>query len=207
MASRAIKVTVRSDMDRVISKFRVADPKPAVARALNKTITTCRAKASQAIRAAGYNIKAGDIKAAMSISRASGAVLIARITASGRPIPLGKYGARQTGKGTSVRVKNGTKLIPGAFIATMPSGHKGVFVRVGSAAHTNLKALGMFKQPKGARRKAQYKHGLPIDELFGPSIPSAFINEVVTQQLITTARDRFPVVLAQELNYLQLKGR
>lgn len=51
---------------------------------------------------------------------------------SGEPVPLGKYPARQTRRGVSVQVNKGQrKLLKGAFIATMDSGFRGVFMREG----------------------------------------------------------------------------
>ncbi len=53
---------------------------------------------------------------------------------TGKHVPLGKYPARQTKKGVSVQVNQGQrKLIKGAFIAKMKSGHVGVFQREGRA--------------------------------------------------------------------------
>jgi hypothetical protein len=51
---------------------------------------------------------------------------------SGKEIPLAKYPARQTKRGVSVLVNKGKrKLVRGAFLATMKSGHTGVFRREG----------------------------------------------------------------------------
>ena len=48
------------------------------------------------------------------------------------PVPLADYPSRQNRKGVRVQVNVGsTKLIKSAFIATMRSGHRGVFVREG----------------------------------------------------------------------------
>lgn len=56
------------------------------------------------------------------------------LRASGTPLPLIAFGARQNRKGVSVlQTKGNRTVIPGAFIATMPrSGHTGVFERTGS---------------------------------------------------------------------------
>jgi len=55
-----------------------------------------------------------------------------RLTISGAGIPLAAYPHRQTAKGVSVRVnRGGAKLIQSAFLATMRSGHRGVFARSG----------------------------------------------------------------------------
>lgn len=70
---------------------------------------------------------------------------------SGRRIPLMHFGARQTKKGVTYMInkKTGRKLLPGAFIAEMPSGHKGVFKRKGKAR-------------------------LPIAEEYGPDLGEVF---------------------------------
>jgi hypothetical protein len=75
--------------------------------------------------------------------------------------PLINYGAKQTKKGVTVRVKNGRTTLRHAFIATMPNGHKGVFERVGSG-HKRV-----------TKKGRSYMSGLPIKELYGPSIPDS----------------------------------
>jgi hypothetical protein len=56
------------------------------------------------------------------------------IDVSGEPVPLVAYPHRQTKKGVSVEVNRGKRtLLKGAFVATMRSGHKGVFRREGKA--------------------------------------------------------------------------
>lgn len=208
-----MRVSVQADINAIMAQFeQIKDPKPAVSRAINKTMTTARAKTAQAIRAVGYNIKAGDIKKSLSTSRrATRQLLVAYLDARGRPIPLIKYGAteqRRAGGGVSVNVLNGRKLIQGAFVATMPNGHKGVFVRVGSAAHQKVMARkdGIRAGRKGSKHRDSSGHGLPILELFGPAIPSAFKHNTVQGKMVAIATARFPVVLKQELNFLALKS-
>ncbi len=166
----------------------------AIARALNKTATTARVEAARNIRDAGYGLKVGKIKDALSIRRATGEELTAVLRSTGQPIPLINYGARQTAKGVSVNVKNGRKVIPHAFVATMRSGHTGVFIRTGKPH---------LKQSRNAKA-GKRTDNLPIDELFGPSIPSAFANDVVQDAVADAIEERFPVVLRQELKYLGL---
>jgi hypothetical protein len=142
------------------------------------------------VRAAGYNLRASDVKAAIVVKRASAGSLTATVVAKGRPIPLIKYDARQTGQGVSVRVQKGRKLIAHAFIAVMPNGHKGVFVRV-NARHLKY--------------KGQWKKDLPIKQLFGPGIPDALANEIVQDTLQSFIVERFPVILEHEYEWLQRK--
>lgn len=187
-----INVSVKTDIDRALRKLHLTkdESRKAIARALSKTATTARAEAARDIRDAGYGLKIGDIKDAISIRRATAYDLKALVRATGRPIPLIQYGARQTKKGVTVNVKNGRKRIAHAFIATMPNGHKGVFVRKGD------------QHRRVMRNGRVVSTGLPIRELYGPSIPSAFANEVVQRAIASAIRERFPTVLKQELAYL-----
>lgn len=177
-----IKISVQADISGALRKLQLTkeEASKAIPRALNKTATTARAEAAREIKAAGYKLKIGDLKKSITIKRASRAVLTAQVTASGKPIPLSRYGARQNRKGVSVAVLKGRKTITGAFLATMPSGHRGVFVRQG-------------------------KGRLPIDQKFGPSVPDAFSNKVVQGALRRVIRERFNVVLAQELRFARLR--
>lgn len=191
-----MRVIGQIDINNALRKLDVRrnGVKPAVARALNKTGTTGRAQASRSIQAAGYNMKAGDIKAAITLPRrASQDDLNIELRARGKAIPLIQFGARATKRGVSVNVKRGRTTLSHAFIATMPSGHRGVFERVGT----------MHKRV--ARHGRRLSSGLPIRELFGPSIKAAFASDAVSSEVINTMRARFPVVLVQELNFEALR--
>ena len=56
----------------------------------------------------------------------------------------------------------------------------------------------------GRGGKTQW-HGLPIFELYGPAIPSAFMNKKVQESLQGFIRDKFPAILSHEIEYLSLK--
>jgi hypothetical protein len=190
-------VSVSTDISGALEKFRTVREDvrdKAVVRALNKTGQQVKTQAAREIRGAGYNVKIGEIKKSINLIRANATTLTAIVKARGKPIGLIQYGARAISSGVSVQVKNGRKVIKHAFIATMPSGHKGVFLRVG---------VGHRKVIKGG--KVTW-HGLPIQELFGPSIPSAFINKTVQQALAAAVREKFPRLLKHEIEYLRLKS-
>jgi hypothetical protein len=189
-----ITVSVRGDISRALRKLDVTreQARKAIPRALNKTATTARAEAAREIRSAGYGLKIAAIKKSIRIIRATGSQLRAIVRASGKPIPLIEYAARQTRAGVTVNVLRGRKLIKGVFIATMPSGHRGVVRRKGLTS-------------KRVIRKGRVAYsGLPIQELFGPSVPAAFANSVVQAALISAIRKRFPEVLRQELRFAGL---
>jgi len=163
----------------------------ATVRALNKLADQVKTAGSKEIRAAGYNMKAAAIKRQITIRRASLATPVVLIRCSGRPIPLIQFSARQISAGVSVSVKNGRKVIPGAFIATMPTGHKGVYVRVGDQHRRTVR-----------NGKPEWS-GLPIKELFGPGVSDAFGNEVVQQALLRLIQDKFPGILEHEITFLR----
>ena len=171
------------DLDLAISEMRDVAP----VRALNKMADQLKVQASRAMRDAGYGLKAADVKKGLRVQRATQGSKRASVIASGRPIPLIKYTARQTSKGVTVNVQKGRKLIAGAFIATMPSGHQGVYVREAGGKHRKVNARG----------KASW-HQLPIRELFGPSVPDGLANKAVQQTLVQLVVERFPKLLAHE---------
>lgn len=200
-AQLMLSVNVKADISQALRKIAASkeDVAKAVPRALNKTATTVRAEAARKIVSVGYGIKINAIKRSLSIRRATQAQRVAIVKATGRPIPLINYGARQTKPGVSVAVLHGRKTVRHAFIATMHSGHKGVFIRADvNAAAANAKGFKIHRQ----RAAGVSRHGLPIDELFGPGVPSAFANQAVQTAIAQVARERFGVVLNQELRYI-----
>lgn len=133
--------------------------KRAVVRALRKAGSTAlrdmRFEAVKRIRAR-KRIKPRFISRAITLRRAKGSDIAAMqwaVNLSGDPVPLTAYPHRQTAKGVSVEVNRGKRtLIKGSFVATMRSGHEGVFRRRG-------------------------KQRLPIDELRGSRPVDALLHE------------------------------
>lgn len=183
-----VKVDVRSDLNAVIvglEGYRQDLIDGAVVRALNRTATTVRAEAARDIHLEYDGLKISDIKDKIAIRQATRITQRVVISVSGRPIPIIQFDARQTRLGVTVKVKGARKLLRGAFIATMPSGHQGVFYRRGVA---------------GARAPR-----LPIDQVFSISLPVAFSNKKVMDAVVRAAKQRFPTALAQETNYLKIR--
>ncbi len=168
------------------------ETRPAVARALNRMIGQVKVRGAREVRAAGYKLKISDIKNAIRINRASTSRLRADAIASGRPIPLVKYNARQVGAGVSVDVLNGRKVIGHAFIANTANGSPQVFVRKPGAKHKKVMRNG----------KAQWT-ALPIDKKYGPSIPDALANKAVERALVDLISERFPAILSHEHAWLK----
>jgi hypothetical protein len=127
----------------------------AMVRALNRGINS--AKTVMVLRISkDAGLKSKDVRAALPVTPATANRPIARLATNLKRIPLIKFGARGPepsrgkGRGVTYRIGNsGRQRIPNAFIGTMASGHRGVFVR---------KAKGR----------------LPIREAFGPSLGHVF---------------------------------
>jgi hypothetical protein len=193
------QVGVRTNAGEVASQFADAARAMrdrATMRALNEVADQAKVAASRQIRDVGYKLKISAIKKGIEVKRATPANLRAAVIARGRPIPLIEYSARQTSKGVSVSVLNGRKLIPGAFIVTMPSGHRGVFVREENARHKKMRTRG----------KPSW-HSLGIRELFGPAIPDAMANKEVADAFERFVDQAFPAILDREFSFLAKLGR
>lgn len=183
----SVKVTsnirdVLSDLDALRK-----DAKPAVISALNKMADQVKTQAARSVRDAGYQLKIGTIKESIRIKRASGSNLTAAAIASGRPISLINYGAKQAATGVQVNVLKGRKVVSHAFIATAPNGQRQVFARVAGSKHKK-NAKGVWTQ-------------LPIKKLYGPSIPAALVNVSVKDAIIAFIEDKFPKILQAQLNF------
>ena len=126
----------------------------------SSALRAMRAEASRRIRER-KGIKAGYIDIALAmISPSPQDPFVWRLVAKAKPLPLMAFGARQTKTGVSVEVTKGKRsIVRHAFIATMQSGHTGVFMRRGN---------------KQIARKGRYvgKARQPIHELFTATVAS-----------------------------------
>lgn len=119
-----------------------------IVRSLNRAIKSGQTVMVRAI-AQDTGLKSGDVRNAMRLKLASVASPEASLGTSLARIPLIDFGAKQTRRGVTYKLQGGRSRIENAFIATMGSGHVGVFARASKAR-------------------------LPIKELFGPSLGHVF---------------------------------
>ena len=124
----------------------------AARRTVNKLIRKAKTVGVRSSREL-YNIKAKDLNRSIKLSRARGSRLEATIQVRGGRIKVYYFGAKQTRKGVTVRIRRdrGRKLIRSAFIQTMPTGSIGVFRRKKGArlpieTVTTISAAQMFEQ-------------------------------------------------------------
>lgn len=126
------------------------------------------------------------------------------LLASGEAIPLIEYPNRQLRRGVSVAINASKRvLIKSAFMATMKSGHTGIFTRRTTGAHGPLT-----KGQSKANASGVYKVGrLPIDELFSTRVSDVFndagmIDAVVARGLLVFDQT-FERVMPLELDKLK----
>ena len=114
----------------------------------------------------------------------SASVTIAtHIRSSRRPIPLIDFpSTRQTATGVATRAWGRPQVIRSAFIATMPTGHRGVF-----------------------RRSSRTR--LPIRELWGPHIHGTFTTPEIASLLHGVITDRLNVNLRRRIRAEQRRRR
>lgn len=174
----------------------------ATVSALNRTATTVRAAAVREIRQEYPGLKAGAIREKLKILRANRGRLMSTVTLRGSRIALIEFSPRQTKKGVSVRIKGQRKLIPHAFITTMKSGLKSVFVRAQNSKPYNP----VFRHGKGSRLRSSGPD-LPIAELMSLSLPRAFVNRKVQGVLKRLARETFIKNYRAELAFRSARGR
>jgi hypothetical protein len=157
----------------------------ATASAINKVTTQARTQASRNI-ARTYGLPASAVKKSLYVSpRANFRSITAAIKAEGVNLPLIVFSARQTRAGVTVRVKGGRQLVRSAFIATMKSGHRGVFGR------------GRYGQQGFTPGKAR----LPITELVGVGVPTAFKNAQVLAAMRALIDEKFPTIMRAEIAF------
>lgn len=184
-----------SEMRKEFSHLSGREFNKGVARALNRTITKVRTDAGRSLRGQ-YKIKAMELKKRTAIHKARPDYLVAEIVWKGRPLPLKLFKPSQKARGVSVNITGRRKTIRGAFLATMSSGHMGVFAR------------GRYQQGEFIFRKhraRKFGPDLPITEMVTTSVPIMVQNQNVIDQISNTAGDVFPKRLEHELNYISSK--
>jgi hypothetical protein len=155
-----IDIQISKSQLKRLNKFLQRYPKAApkiISRSINKTATTARTDISRDVNKT-YSLKVGAIKKMIRLFRATRRRWRADLKLANYRIPLKQFSARQIKSGVSYKIKKsgGRKKIY-AFIAKMPSGHEGVFMRAGS--------------------EGNYVPRLPINEKHGPSLSAIFDRE------------------------------
>lgn len=156
-----------------------------VRRALNRSLTTMQTAAKKEVRTR-YHIKAGDIQSHLTSEKATTSNLQVRLAGKGSAIPLDrfKYSPKTANpkrkKAINVAVKkNGNKALPGAFLTDL-SGNK-IFKRLG-------------------------KKRLPIERLYGPSVPQMMENENIPNLVTDEGMKTFDTRVNHEVSRILERG-
>lgn len=173
-----------------------------LSRALNRTIKPAKTEVSKGLRKE-INIKAAEVKKGTKVNKASTARLITSIILSHKKIPIVKFGAKQTKKGVTFKVykKKGRKTMEGAFLATMSSGHKGVFRR---GIGQNRRQINQIRSTRKSEKSSQVtKHNIYIGEQFGTSLHKAFAkSEQLIKNIIAKAYQRLDHNIEAQIKYV-----
>ncbi len=185
----------------------------AVMRSLNKTVAGARTDAVKLLRA-DYNMKAGSIRDALLIQKASVSRSEAKLYGAGSPgILLVEFrrGSRQVpstrrlrGGGYSPKVgisvlvskRGGKKQVKGAFVARMSSGHVGVFRRTGISGPTFGRSSGRSKLPSNRQ----------IEELYGPSPIKIMASDRYDEEMENKLQVRWDKNIEHEADYVLKKA-
>lgn len=151
----------------------------AIANALNRAMTTVATAVPKEVREE-YHVKAGDVSKTIKKKRASRSNLSAEVRSSGSPIGLEKFKVspktvnpkRKSQLKISVK-KSGAKTVVGAFIA-------------------NINGIKVFKRVAKPR--------LPIEHLFGPSVPQMIDDEPRVQRINQKGADMFNTRINHEIS-------
>lgn len=209
-----INETDRLSVEKMLADLKGAGTRVTV-RAVNKTLSGVKTDSSAAIRVE-VTAKKAAVDETFKISKASAANPRAYIASTGKPLALIDYSSRQTNNGVSVQVRKDRtrKVVKHSFIASMKSGHKGVFWRRWHEKSTTMK---LNKTDKAIMRSGfvwsaklnryvpmawlpkQYR--LPIEELYGPRVPDIMSNDPVMKSILTKADDRLHKNIVHELDY------
>ncbi len=165
-------------------------------RAVDKTMGTVKTTVSRVARQE-LNIRKRDLDPNIGIRKFEAARNSGAVTIVGDSLPLYDFSPVQMASGVRVKIKKKgpSKVVEGAFIAGMKSGHSGVFWR----EWHQFKAPSRSKMPPW--KKLPRKYRLKIHELFTTSIPEALGDRVPMQEILKDAGENLHKNLDHEVNY------
>ena len=209
MASVTLNQNDVRSLEASLSEIKLGS-KDAIIAATNDSMAGVKTEAARLVGEV-ITAKISTIKSHFVINKMNKSDMTADITAAGKPLPLIEYSARSVVKGTSVQVlrKSTRSVIRHAFIATMLSGHKGVFWRA-------PRKVGTGKWPVGRRMKLPSPFGvydkltkfqLPIEELYGPRIEDILDNDEIINPILDHASQRFDDRLEYHTERLLARAR
>ena len=198
----ATVVIDKTDLDKTMQALIGRWGAPSVIRmATNDVLGGVRTDAVKYIDAK-VSLKPTIIRKHFTLNKMTAEDLSASVDCRGDPLPLIYYGATSVVKGVKVRILNSgpRDLVKHAFIATMKSGHKGVFWRSNRVKGIRPKRFPVGKRttvPSPRARSGEEIRGgystfqLPIHELYGPRVPDIFDDNDIMDLVLKGASLRF----------------
>ncbi|WP_312117944.1 phage tail protein [Brevibacillus reuszeri] len=173
------------------------DASKALSSAMNRTIHGVGTEVTRKTKEI-FHVKTADVKGTIRFRKAEPSDLEASLTAHSKNLPLmrfktnpGKVPTRRPASTKSAVRRVGLTPVGGAFIAQMRSGYIGVFKRLRGSRHKKV-----------TRNGKTYWSGLPIRELYGPSVPGMMGSRKVIQHVEQEAKRRMETRLDHEINRL-----
>lgn len=174
-----------------VERLKSQEMNRAIAIALNRTAVGVRSAAIDEIRKI-YKVKHATLTKAFTVRRAYHGKLQSMVFASGRPLNVIGFGARQVRAGVSVDIKGARKVIPGAFIMSIRPPGADAPVR----AVFERKFIGA----RGGKRHGRF----PIRGVTTVKVPGMFSKDVVVDALRGVAVDRFTRELASAVRAIKM---
>jgi len=203
-----------AEVERTLSILKLGSAE-AIRFATNDVMAGIKTEASRLVREQ-VTLQAKIVSQHFIINKMFPSNMTADITCTGKPVPLIHYAAKQTIKGVTLKVeKDGTrKRLDHAFIATMKSGHTGVFWREDRRRGSGkLKPGKQIKIPSPKKRSGEqilnkeHNFQLGIRELYGPRVPDVFDDPDVMNPTLQHADERFSDRLEYHTGRLLDKAR
>lgn len=185
----------------------------AIARAINKTLTTVRKQASDEV-GKEIALKRTVIKEHISLKKAFKTNPIGWLQCTGKMLNLIYFGnPRQTREGVTVKVYQGTgrALYKHAFIADIGGGKvytkdprfSGITSsRLGGQVYMRKYKGGGPKRPNMNYAALPFKMRFPLINLKGPAVPDILANQKIMTPIVTRANEKFNANFKHEVEFL-----
>ncbi len=145
-----------------------------------------------------------EVRDLIKTKKATSQNLTAVVITRGRPLALTRYYYKENNKNTTAfaNVKKGSSGgLTGGFVATMDSGHVGIFKRYGNFQHRTK------SKRKYMQDRAKSKKGIQqIKQLFGPGTSQMLASDEVTPEVVKEIEKRFDKALDRAINRVLAKG-
>lgn len=170
-----LEVTVDTKaIDAALAQLKPPGLDKSVALALVDTQKNTKTRAA-ALISKQMAVKSGAVKDKIVLPYVRVGDYTALVRSSKRPIPLIDFpSTREVARGVYTRAWGSARTIRGAFIATMPTGHRGVYWRTSRGR-------------------------LPIKQLWGPTIAGTFATPAVADLIRVTMAERIQFNLTRRI--------